>query len=400
MPRPQPSTPAESSERQNVSRVPLAIPNIGEREAELMNEAVRSGFVSSVGHFVSDFEERFADYVGAKYAVACASGTAALHIAMRLADIQPGDMVAVSDFTFMASSNAASYQFADLLLVDSDAESWCMDVPKLRAELERRQAAGEKLPKAIEIVHILGQPADAAAAVELAREYGILVIEDAAEALGATWTSGPLAGRHVGTVGDMGAFSFNGNKIMTTGGGGMFTTDDPELARRAKHLSTQARMPDRGYLHDEIGFNYRLTNIAAALGVAQLERLDGFVVTKREIAARYNEAFAGTEIQTPPALEGQESTYWLYSILVPASRGANARDELQDFLAEVDLESRSLWRPLHMQPPLKDEARVGGAVGEDLFSRGLSLPCSTELTPEDQQRVIDRVREWLALGSE
>ncbi|MDQ0709368.1 dTDP-4-amino-4,6-dideoxygalactose transaminase [Arthrobacter woluwensis] len=365
-----------------------------------MNEAVRSGFVSSVGHFVSDFEERFADYVGAKYAVACASGTAALHIAMRLADIQPGDMVAVSDFTFMASSNAASYQFADLLLVDSDAESWCMDVPKLRAELERRQAAGEKLPKAIEIVHILGQPADAAAAVELAREYGILVIEDAAEALGATWTSGPLAGRHVGTVGDMGAFSFNGNKIMTTGGGGMFTTDDPELARRAKHLSTQARMPDRGYLHDEIGFNYRLTNIAAALGVAQLERLDGFVVTKREIAARYNEAFAGTEIQTPPALEGQESTYWLYSILVPASRGANARDELQDFLAEVDLESRSLWRPLHMQPPLKDEARVGGAVGEDLFSRGLSLPCSTELTPEDQQRVIDRVREWLALGSE
>lgn len=381
-----------------MSRIPLAIPNIGAREAELMNEAISSGFVSSVGRFVNEFETRFAEYVGAKYAVACSSGTAALHIAMRLAGVQPGDLVAVSDFTFMASSNAASYQFAELLLVDSREDSWCMDVDKLRTELVRRRGAGEKLPKAIEIVHILGQPADTAAVMELAGEFGIIVIEDAAEALGATWTSGPLKGRHVGTVGHMGAYSFNGNKIMTTGGGGMFTTDDEDLARRAKHLSTQARTPDRGYLHDEIGFNYRLTNIAAALGVAQLERLDGFVATKREIAMRYNEAFAGTAIQTPPTLPGQESTYWLYSIQVPAGRGTEARDELQDFLAAVDIESRSLWRPLHMQPPLKDEALIGGSVGEDLFHRGLSLPCSTELTAVDQKRVIDRVLEWLQLN--
>lgn len=382
------------------SRIPLAVPNIGEREAELVNEAVASGFVSSVGQFVSDFEQKFADYVGAKHAVACASGTAALHIAMRLADVQPGDLVAVSDFTFMASSNAASYQFAELLLVDSLAESWCMDVGSLRREIERRVAAGEKLPKAIEIVHILGQPADAHAARELADEYGIILIEDAAEALGAMWTEGPLEGRHVGTVGHMGAFSFNGNKIMTTGGGGMFTTDDPDLAAKAKHLSTQARLPDRGYLHDEIGFNYRLTNIAAALGVAQLERLDGFVAKKREIAARYAEAFDGTGIETPPRLPGQESTYWLYSVLVPASRGAGARDELQDFLAEVNIESRSLWRPLHMQPPLSHELSLDGAIGEDLFARGLSLPCSTDLTEDDQSRVIERVHEWLKVSGE
>lgn len=381
-----------------MSRIPLAIPNIGAREAELMNEAISSGFVSSVGRFVNEFETRFAEYVGAKYAVACSSGTAALHVAMRLAGVQPGDLVAVSDFTFMASSNAASYQFAELLLVDSREDSWCMDVDKLRTELVRRRGAGEKLPKAIEIVHILGQPADTAAVMELAGEFGIIVIEDAAEALGATWTSGPLKGRHVGTVGHMGAYSFNGNKIMTTGGGGMFTTDDEDLAIRAKHLSTQARTPDRGYLHDEIGFNYRLTNIAAALGVAQLERLDGFVAAKREIAMRYNEAFAGTAIQTPPTLPGQESTYWLYSIQVPAGRGTEARDELQDFLAAVDIESRSLWRPLHMQPPLKDEALIGGSVGEDLFHRGLSLPCSTELTAVEQKRVIDRVLEWLQLN--
>ncbi|WP_307029525.1 aminotransferase class I/II-fold pyridoxal phosphate-dependent enzyme [Arthrobacter globiformis] len=383
-----------------MTRIPLAVPNIGEREAELVNEAVASGFVSSVGQFVTEFERKFADYVGAKHAVACASGTAALHIAMRLAGVGPGDLVAVSDFTFMASSNAASYQFAELLLVDSLAESWCMDVGSLRREIERRAAAGEKLPKAIEIVHILGQPADAVAARELADEYGIVLIEDAAEALGALWTEGPLEGRHVGTVGHMGAYSFNGNKIMTTGGGGMFTTDDPELAAKAKHLSTQARLPDRGYLHDEIGFNYRLTNIAAALGVAQLERLDGFVETKRKIAGRYADAFAGTEIQTPPSLPGQESTYWLYSVLVPASRGTGARDELQDFLAEVNIESRSLWRPLHMQPPLCDELSLGGSVGEDLFARGLSLPCSTDLTETDQDRVIKRVHEWLRLSGE
>lgn len=382
------------------SRIPLAVPNIGVREAELVNEAVASGFVSSVGQFVSEFEQKFADYVGAKYAVACASGTAALHIAMRLAGVQPGDLVAVSDFTFMASSNAASYQFADLLLVDSLPESWCMDVAALRTEIERRATAGEKLPKAIEIVHILGQPADALAAKELADEFGIFLIEDAAEALGAMWTEGPLEGRHVGTIGHMGAFSFNGNKIMTTGGGGMFTTDDPHLAAQAKHLSTQARLPDRGYLHDEIGFNYRLTNIAAALGVAQLERLDGFVAKKREIAGRYAAAFAGTEIGTPPQLPGQESTYWLYSILVPASRGAGARDELQDFLAEADVESRSLWRPLHMQPPLQSALKLGGATGEDLFARGLSLPCSTDLEEADQKRVIERVHEWLRLTGE
>lgn len=274
-----------------------------------------------------------------------------------------------------------------------------MDVASLRAEIERRVTAREKLPKAIEIVHILGQPADALAAKELADEYGIILIEDAAEALGAMWTEGPLAGRHVGTIGHMGAFSFNGNKIMTTGGGGMFTTDDAALADKAKHLSTQARLPDRGYLHDQIGFNYRLTNIAAALGIAQLERLDCFVAKKREIAGRYAAAFAGTEIQTPPQLSGQESTYWLYSILVPASRGASARDDLQDFLAEEHIESRSLWRPLHMQPPLCREARLGGAIGEDLFSRGLSLPCSTDLGEAEQKRVIERVLEWLRLGS-
>jgi dTDP-4-amino-4,6-dideoxygalactose transaminase len=272
-----------------------------------------------------------------------------------------------------------------------------MDIGLLEMELERRSAVGERLPKAIELVHILGQPGDAKAARDLADEYGIFLIEDAAEALGATWEDGPLAGRHVGTIGHAGAFSFNGNKIMTTGGGGMFTTDDEALALRARHLSTQARMPDRGYLHDEIGYNYRLTNIAAALGVAQLSRLDDFLEAKRSIAQRYSDAFQGTEIEVPPNLEGIRSSFWLYSILVPARRGPSARDELQDYLTEGNIESRSLWRPLHMQPPLSKQQVVGGAVGEDLFARGLSLPCSTELASSEQDRVIERVQQWLNL---
>ncbi|GGC87266.1 putative pyridoxal phosphate-dependent aminotransferase EpsN [Tersicoccus solisilvae] len=378
-------------------RIPLAVPNIGARESELVRDAVDSGFVSSVGHYVADFERAFAEKVGAKHAVACASGTAALHVAMRMVGIRPGDEVAVSDFTFMASSNAASYQFADLLLVDSRADTWGMDLDLLEVELERRSRGGERLPKAIEIVHILGQPADAARAVALGETYGIPVIEDAAEALGAVYTDGPAAGRHVGTVGLMGAFSFNGNKIMTTGGGGMLTTDDDELAARAKHLTTQARLPDRGYLHDEVGFNYRLTNVAAALGVAQLERLDEFVARKREIAQRYTDAFADTAITPPPQVPGTESTFWLYSVLVP-DRGRDdesARDELQDFLGVAGIDSRALWRPLHLQPPLKNERVLGGAVGEDVFRRGLSLPCSTTLTDAEQERVIGRVLEWL-----
>lgn len=383
------------------ARITLAVPNIGQQEADTVAAAMNSGFVSSVGEYVGEFERRFAEYVGAPYAVACSSGTAALHLAMRLAGVGPGDLVAVSDFTFMASSNAASYQFADLLLVDSSPDTWCMDLTLLEEELTRRRSAGEQLPKVIELVHILGQPGDAARAREIADEFGVVLVEDAAEALGATWSAGALTGRHVGTVGHMGAFSFNGNKIMTTGGGGMFTTDNEELARRAKHLSTQARVPDRGYLHDEIGLNYRLTNIAAALGVAQLGRLDNFVEAKRSIAARYNEAFADTELECPPTLAGEESTYWLYSILVPpAGQGTEVRDSLQDWMEAGNIECRALWRPLHMQPPLAGERVLGGSVGEDLFRRGLSLPCSTDLTPADQQQVIDRILEWLELPRE
>jgi len=369
----------------------LAIPNIGKLERDYVMEAVDSGYVSSVGPFVNRFESEFAATVGAQYAVACATGTAALHIALILLGVGRDDEVAVSDFTFVGSVNPVAYCGARPLFVDSETRTWNLDADLLAAELKRRTAVGIRLPKVVEVVHILGQPADIEAIVAICEQYDIAILEDAAESLGASWSTGRFAGKHTGTVGKIGAFSFNGNKIATTGGGGMIVTDDEELAVRARHLTTQAKVPDVGYLHDEVGFNYRLTNLAAALGVAQLERLSEFVVTKRRIAARYDEALKGTGLVLPPRVEGYDATYWLYSVLVPDG-DVRGRDGLLAHLHAAGIGARALWRPLHAQPPFKDAARLEAGVGDDLYQRGLSLPSATQLTERDQNRVIDAIR--------
>jgi len=369
--------------------IPLAVPNVSAAERDAVLAAIDSGFVSSVGPAVSEFETEFATLVGSRHAVATASGTAALHVAMRLAGVEPGDEVFVSDFTFIGSSNPVAYQGAKITLVDSDAESWNMDPALLESELARREAAGEPQPKAIELVHVLGQPAAGHRIVEIAGHYGITLIEDAAESLGAGWVDEDGTFTSTGTLGQIGAFSFNGNKIVTAGGGGMIVTDDDALAARARHLTTQAKVPDVGYLHDEVGYNYRLTNLAAAFGLAQLRRLPEFVAAKTAIAQRYNEAFADLPITRPPRIDGARSTYWLYSVLLDNEK---ERDAVLAFLGDRGIGARAVWRPLHLQPPLRDAAVLGGAVSESLFHRGLSLPCSTDLTESDQNRVIDAVR--------
>ena len=373
------------------SRIPLSEPVLGATEVQAVADAVAGGFVSSAGPLIGEFEQRFAAAVGARFAVACSSGTAALHLALVVCGVGPGDLVAVSDFTFMASANAAVYQGAELLLVDSDTASWCMDPDLVRAEFARRRAVGQALPKVLEIVHILGQPADPAL-FDVCAEYGVIAVEDAAEALGATWTSGPLAGRQVGTVGRLGAFSFNGNKIITTGGGGMVTTDDPVLADRVRHLSTQARVPAVGYLHDAVGYNYRLTNVAAALGLAQLDRLDAHVARKRRIAERYDAVLPSLGFQPPPRLPGTASTYWLYSAVL--NPGLD-RDEALDHLNRDGIDARALWRPLRDQPPMSAAGCLGsGEVSRELFARGVSLPSSPSLTDADQDRVIASLTAW------
>jgi len=375
--------------------IPLAVPNIGPAERAAVLEAVESGFVSSVGPAVEAFEREFAEVVGSTYAVACASGTAALHVALRLLGVGAGDEVLCSDFTFIGSSNPIAYLGARATLVDSETRTWNMDPQLVADEFARRRRMGAPMPKAVELVHVLGQPADAASILEICADHDAPVIEDAAESLGATWSSGTLTGRSTGAVGRIGCFSFNGNKIATSGGGGMIVTDDEALARRAKHLTTQAKVPDVGYLHDDVGYNYRLTNLSAALGLAQVRRLDEFVASKRSTAAAYDAAFADLALTRPPRIEGFDSTYWLYSVLVPEGRD---RDVFLQHLTAAGVGARALWRPLHAQPPLRDADRLGGQVADALFDRGVSLPCSSTITPAEIERVTDAVQSFFTVS--
>ncbi|MCH8046063.1 MAG: LegC family aminotransferase [Planctomycetes bacterium] len=379
--------------------VPLCVPSLSGNESRYLQQGLDSTFVSSVGPFVDQFEQQFAQFVGSRHAVACSSGTAALHVAMRLLDVGPGDEVLVPTLTFIASANPIAYERATPVFIDAEPRTWNLDCPAIIDEILRRAAAGIKQPKAVEIVHILGHPADMAELLDVCDAHGVAIIEDAAESLGASYRSGPLAGRHVGTIGRVGCFSFNGNKIMTTGGGGMIVTDDESLARRAKHLTTQAKLPGIEYRHDEIGYNYRLTNLAAAMGVAQLEQMPTFLQRKRKIADRYDRALGQLPgITIPPSADWAEPSCWLYTILIDAERfGTDARGLIAQFESEA-IQTRPIWQPLHRQPMFCDAPRLGGEVAERLAAEGLSLPCSVDLTPEQQDRVL-AVMERLARRS-
>lgn len=374
--------------------IPLVEPNLGGNAQRYLNECIETNFVSSIGPFVERFEREFAEFVGVKHAVACSSGTAAIHVAMRLLGVERGDLVAVSDFTFVASVNPIAYEGATPLLIDSEEQSWNMDPGLLADELRSRARRGLPLPTVVEVVHILGQPAQIEAIVEICDEYGIPIIEDASEALGATYTEGRYAGRQVGSIGQVGCFSFNGNKIITTGGGGMITTNDPALAARAKHLTTHARLPGIAYAHDEIGYNYRLTNIAAALGVAQLELLSGFLEAKRRLARSYDAALFGLGgLTLPPRPSWSDPSFWLYTVRLPAALDPR---ELAVALREAGIDARPVWPPIHTLPMFDTAPRRRGAIADDLFRTGLSLPSSTSLAEDEQRVVIDELRSRVA----
>jgi aminotransferase in exopolysaccharide biosynthesis len=374
------------------SRIALSEPSLTGNARRYLGECIDTNFVSSVGPFVERFEREFAAYVGARFAVACASGTAALHVAFRLLGVEAGDEVLVPSLTFVASVNPIAYERGVPVLVDSEPTTWNMDPALVVDYIDRAARTGKRLPRAVEVVHLLGHPAQLEPIVDVCERHGIAVVEDAAEALGARYREGRYAGRHVGTIGRIGCFSFNGNKIITTGGGGMITTDDPELARRAKHLTTQARLPGAAYRHDEIGYNYRLTNVAAALGVAQLEQLPAFVARKHRIAARYDAALGDVPgFTTPPRTPWADPTFWLYSPRVGA-----ARDHVLQRLGADGIEARPIWTPVHTMPMYRDTPRIGGSHAEQLAAEALSLPSSVGLTDEDQDRVIACCRAALA----
>ncbi len=367
--------------------IPLCEPFLGGNEERYLRQCLETNFVSSVGPFVERFEQEFAAFLGARHAVACCNGTAALHIALQLAGVGDGDEVLVFTFTFVASVNPIRYLGGIPVFMDSEERTWNIDPELVTEEIKRRARTGN-LPKAIVVVHVLGQPADLDPIIKVAAEYDIPIIEDAAESLGATYQ-----GRDVGTFGRLGCFSFNGNKVMTTGGGGMIVTDSEDLARRAKHLITQARVPGAEYIHDEVGYNYRLTNIQAALGVAQLEQLPGFLERKRRIAARYDESFVELKgLIRPELVKGAASSYWLYSVLVDTARFGHTRQSLSRFLKGRGIESRPLWTPIHLLPIYQSCPRVGGKVAEQLFARGLSLPCSVGLGVAEQGYITDALR--------
>jgi len=357
------------------------------REQQYVIDAFESNWVAPAGPHITAFEEEICDFTGAPYAVALSSGTAALHLALLTAGVGPGDEVLVSTLTFSASANPVCYLGAVTTFIDSERHSWNMDPTLLAETLQARTRTG-RLPKALVLVHLYGQTANLDPILQLCRDYQIPLIEDAAEALGATYK-----GQHAGTFGLAGIFSFNGNKIITSSGGGMLITADEKLAAHARKLSTQARDPAPHYQHSEIGYNYRMSNILAAIGRGQLELLPERILARRRIFNYYQQALSDLPgIQFMPEASWGRSTHWLTVITIdPETFGAD-RETVRLALEEQNIESRPVWKPMHLQPVFAECNHVGGAVAEELFERGLCLPSGSAMTERDLQRVTTAIR--------
>lgn len=376
--------------------IPLCIPEIRGNEWRYAKDCIDTGWVSYVGPYVDRFEGDLARFVGTRRAVATVSGTAALHVSLLLAGIEAEDEVLVSTLSFIAPANAIRYAGAWPVFIDADPVYWQMDVEKVREFLEsrcrwadgvlRNLATGRRV-RGLLPVHILGHPVDMDPLLELAQKYGLRVIEDATESLGAKYK-----GRNLGGLGMAGCFSFNGNKLVTTGGGGMIATDDDRLADRAKYLTTQAKDDPLEYIHGEVGYNYRLPNMQAAMGCAQLEMVEDYIAAKRAIATRYREAFSGL----PGVFPMQEapwafSVFWMFTVRIDSGIfGMDSRGLLR-FLGERKIQTRPLWQPLHLSPAHRTAQPLPCGTAERLHRDALSLPCSVGLTAEDQETVIGAV---------
>lgn len=372
-------------------RIHLSVPHMSGAELDFVHEAFETNWIAPLGPHVDAFEREFAEAVGSKAALAVSSGTAAIHLALRVAGVGPGDEVWVSTLTFAASVNPVLYQGATPVFVDSDTQSWNMD-PELFVEaLEERAKAG-RLPKAVVLVHLYGQSADIDPIAEACSRYGVILIEDAAEALGSTYK-----GKAPGTFGLMGIYSFNGNKIITTSGGGMLVSGDERLIAHARKLATQAREPVVHYEHTEIGYNYRMSNVLAGIGRAQLRVLEDRVVARRrnfDYYYRHLSDLPGIEFM-PEAPWGRH-TRWLTTLTIDPEAFGATREDVRLALETANIESRPVWKPMHMQPVYAQYESIGGAVAERLFRDGLCLPSSSQLTEDELARVVEVVRSCYA----
>lgn len=380
--------------------IPLAVPNIGERETELVLQCLAEGWVSTAGSFVDRLEREVAAVSGAASAVAVAAGTMGLHAVLHALGIGRGDVVVLPTYTFIASANAIAHAGARPWLFDVTEESWTIDPVDLGRALEedcsrgadgtlRLKASGERVA-AIMPVYTLGTPADMDAILPLARSFDLPVIADAAAAIGARYR-----GRLIGTLADASVYSFNGNKTITTGGGGAIVGNGSALMALLKHITTTARL-GADYDHDRVGFNYRLTNIEAALGCAQLERLDAFLATKRRIRRMYSEAFSNHHRVTVfPEVDWAQSACWFSGVVLRGDDTASL-DGLVAGLADEGIQGCKFWKPMHLQRPFADAPRRATPVADDLWPRVLTLPCSTSLTVQEQEKVISAMSRLLA----
>jgi len=369
---------------------------MGEHERLLLLEAFDSNWIAPLGPHVDAFEREMCEYLGVRHAAALSSGTAALHLALLMLGVGRGDEVVTSTLTFSATANAATYCKATPVLIDSSPQSWNLDPTLLAEELEACAARG-KLPAAVIPVDLYGQCADYDPIREACRRFEVPIIEDAAEALGASYK-----GRHAGTFGEMAVLSFNGNKIITTSGGGMLLSDNKEWIERARYLATQARDPAPHYQHSTVGYNYRMSNLLAAVGRGQLRVLDQRVAARRANNAFYREALSDVPgIAFMPEAPYGRSNCWLTCILVEADAFGASREDIRLHLEAHNIEARPVWKPMHLQPVFKDCRTRGGDVAARLFDFGLCLPSGSSLTAAQRQQVAELVREtptWVQKG--
>jgi len=381
--------------------LPLSVPNIGGNEGRYALECLSTGWVSGAGEYVARFESAVRELTGTRHAVACSSGTAALHVALLALGVGPGDAVIVPTVTFIASANAVRYCGAEPVLVGCDRHLG-LDPDLLEAYLQRIwSSSGDQLiddetglkVKAIMPVHVFGDPCALERLLEIAERFGLPIVEDATESLGSYYTEGALAGRFTGTIGRVGTLSFNANKIITTGGGGMLVTDDDVIAQQARYLFHQAKDDAKRYIHGAVGFNYALGNVAAAIGVGQMERLARYIETKRRNRARYAEGLAGIPgltFMNPP--EGTHPNGWFYSLIVEPAEFGMDREEMMTRLDSDGIQTRPLWLPIHMQRPYAGCRVVGPERAVWYWERILNLPCSSNLSTDDVDRVIGSIR--------
>jgi len=366
----------------------LSSPHMGGDEIRFVNEAFETNWISPVGPHINAFEEALANYNEVKYCAALSSGTAAIHLALIMLNVKAGDEVICSSFTFSGSCNPIAYQGAVPVFVDSELDSWNMDPILLEEAIKDRIAKGKK-PKAIIVVHLYGMPAKVNEISAIAKQYDIPLIEDAAEGLGSTYF-----GKKLGSIGDIGIYSFNGNKIITTSGGGALVSNNKDWVTNAKFLATQARDPAPHYEHTHIGYNYRLSNISAGIGRGQLLVLDERIKQRRTVFEFYRSRLADINgIQFQSEIPGAFSNRWLTTILINPAQAGFDRESIREKLEKENIESRPLWKPMHLQPVFKHHPAYLSGVSEELFNIGLCLPSGSNLTENQLERIVSVMKK-------